>query len=165
MKIDKRNTGPAQTPDWTPEKLDEYGKQQGRAQSWARRSRLGEFVRDPFETEDLSFEVRLYAISTAFFVAFAFGRATPKFLAEVLQIGTINSAQGIQDVLKGPALALALASLGSSIVCAAYLAPERNRSVISWGLKGLFGGPLTVLQLKELDSLITREELEATNAK
>lgn len=158
---DKRNTGPSQTPDWTAEKLDEYAIQQGKAQSWARRSRLGEFVKDPSETADLSTEVRLYAISTAFFVAFAFGRATPKFLAEVLQIGTINSAEGLQGVLQVPALALALASLGSSIVCAALLAPERNRSVISWGLKGLFGGPLTVLQLKELDSLITKGEEES----
>jgi len=161
---DKRNTGPTQTPDWTPEKLDEYATQQGKAQSWARRSRLGEFVKDPDEMSDLSTEVRLYAISTAFFVAFAFGRATPTFLAEILHVGTINSAGGLQDILKAPAFVLALASLGSSILCAAFLAPERNRSVISWGLKGLFGGPLTVLQLKELDSLITREEEETANA-
>jgi len=160
---DKRNTGPAQTPDWTVEKLDEYAAQQGKAQDWARRSRMGEFVKDPSEISDLSIEVRLYAISTAFFVAFAFGRATPKFLGDVLHVGTINGAEGLQDVLKVPALALALASLGSSVVCAAFLAPERNRGVISWGLKGLFGGPLTVLQLKELDSLITREETDAAN--
>lgn len=122
-------------------------------------------MKDPSEISDLSIEVRLYAISTAFFVAFAFGRATPKFFAEVLQFGTINSAEGLQDVLKIPALALALASLGSCVVCAAFLAPERNRGVISWGLKGLFGGPLTVLQLRELDSLITREETDAANKK
>lgn len=160
---DKRNTGPSQTPDWTPEKLDEYAIQQGKAQDWARRSRLGEFVKDPSEMSDLSIEARVYAISTAFFVAFAFGRATPTFLAEVLHVSSMKSAEGIQDVLQVPALAIALASVGSSIFCAAFLAPGRNRSVISWGLKGLFGGPLTILQLRELSSLITREETEAAN--
>ena len=159
---DKRNTSPAQTPDWTPEKLDEYAIQQGKAQSWARRSRMGEFVKDPSEISDLSVTVRLYAISTAFFVSFAFGRATPKFLSEILHVGTVSSAQGLQDVLQFPASVLSLVSLGSCILCAAVLAPERNRSVTSWGLKGLFGGPLTILELRQLDSLITRgEEQEA----
>eukprot|EP00535_Pseudo-nitzschia_heimii_P007978 CAMPEP_0197177462 /NCGR_PEP_ID=MMETSP1423-20130617/3056_1 /TAXON_ID=476441 /ORGANISM="Pseudo-nitzschia heimii, Strain UNC1101" /LENGTH=342 /DNA_ID=CAMNT_0042627007 /DNA_START=253 /DNA_END=1281 /DNA_ORIENTATION=- len=161
---DKRNTGPAQTPDWTPEKLDEYAIQQGRAQDWARRSRKGEFVKDPSEISDLSVAVRLYAVSTAFFVSFAFGRATPKFLSEILHVGTKSSAQGLQEVLQFPASALALASLGSCILCAAVLAPERNRGVISWGLKGLFGGPLTILELRQLESLITREEEEAKTA-
>lgn len=160
---DKRNTGPSQTPDWTPEKLDEYAIQQGRAQSWARRARMGEFMKDPSEVSDLSTTVRLYAISTAFFFAFAYGRATPKFLSEMLNAGTIGTAESVQGVLQIPALVLALASLGSGILCASVLAPERNRSVISWGLKGFFGGPLTVLELKELGSLITREESE--NAK
>lgn len=161
---DKRNTGPLQTPDWTPEKLDEFAVQQGKAQAWARRSRLGEFVKDPSETNDLSWEVRLYAISTAFFVAFAYGRATPIFFTEVVKIGTVNSAESLTDVLKIPGLALALASVGSCILCAAFLAPERNRSVISWGYKGLLGGPITILQLKELGKLITLEEEEAAKA-
>lgn len=160
---DKRNTGPMQTPDWTPEKLDEFAIQQGKAQSWARRSRLGEFVKDPFETSDLPGGIQLYAVSTAFFVAFSCGRATPKFLVEILNIGTISSAQSLQDILQIPGLVLALVSLGSSILCAAVLAPERNRSVIVWGLKGFLGGPLAISQLKELDSLITREEEEAAN--
>ena len=145
--------------------IDEYARQQGRAQDWARRSKLGEFVKDPSETSELAPEVRLYAIFTAVFFAFSYGRATPKFLADILHIGTISSAQGLQDVLQIPALSLALASLGSSVVCAAFLAPERNRSAITWGLKGFFGGPLTVLQLRQLDALITREEEEALKTK
>jgi len=106
-------------------------------------------------------EVRLYAIATAIFVSFSCGRATPKFLADVLHVGTIDSAKGLQDVIQVPALILVLLSVGSSIVCGAFLAPERNRSVTSWGLKGLFGGPLTIIQLRQLDKLITREEEEA----
>ena len=145
--------------------LDEYAKQRGKAQDWARRAKMGEFVKDPSETSALSPEVRLYAIFTALFFAFSFGRATPKFLAELLQIGTMRSAEGLQGVLQIPALALALASFGSCIVCAAFLAPERNRDAIAWGLKGFFGGPLTVLQLRQLDSLITREEEEALKSK
>mmetsp|Transcript_19238 Transcript_19238/g.53623 ORF Transcript_19238/g.53623 Transcript_19238/m.53623 type:complete len:412 (-) Transcript_19238:793-2028(-) len=157
---EKRNTSPAQTPDWTPEKLDEYAIQQGRAQSWARRSRLGEFVRDPFETSDLPLGSQFYAVFTAFFVAFAYGRATPKFLADVLHIGTVSSAQGLQEILQIPGLVLALASVGSSVLCAVVLAPERNRGAIVWGWKGFLGGPLALTQLRGLDSLITREEEE-----
>jgi len=59
---------------------------------------------------------------------------------------------------------LVLASVGSSLLCAAFLAPERNRNAIMWGIKGLLGGPLTILQLKELGSLITREEEETAKA-
>mmetsp|Transcript_1149 Transcript_1149/g.2309 ORF Transcript_1149/g.2309 Transcript_1149/m.2309 type:complete len:409 (-) Transcript_1149:983-2209(-) len=158
---DKRNTGPAQTPDWTPEQLDEYAKERGRAQDWARKAKLGAFVKDPSETSELSPEVRIYAIFNAVFFAFSFGRATPTFLAEVLHIGTTSSAQGLQSVLQIPALTLATAAVGSSVACAAVLAPERNRGAIMWGLKGFFGGPLTVLQLRQLDTLITREETDA----
>jgi len=158
---DKRNTGPSQTPDWTPEMLDEYAKQRGKAQDWARKAKLGEFVKDPSETSELSPGVRIYAIFNAFLFAFSFGRATPTFLADVLHIGTTSSARDLQGVLQIPALTLVVAAVGSSVVCAAVLAPERNRGPITWGLKGLFGGPLTVLQLRELDTLITREETDA----
>jgi len=158
---DKRNTGPRQTPDWTPEKLDEFAIQQGRAQAWTRRSQLGEFVKDPFETLNLSLEVRIYAVSTASLFAFAFGRATPEFLE---MIGTVNGESFI-EILKIPGLALAGANVGSSLLCAARLAPERNRNAFTWGIKGLFGGLFIIQQLRGLDQLITREEKEAATAK
>jgi len=161
---DKRNTGPAQTPDWTPEKLDEFAKQQGRAQSWARASKLGRFVKDPYESSSLPAETQLYAVATAFFVAFAFGRATPKFLTDLLHIGTTSSAQSLQEVLQIPGLALAVASLGSGLVCAVALAPGKNRSSLLWGIKGFLGGPPTVLQLRSLDTLITFGEQEEAKA-
>ena len=44
---DKRNTGPKQTPDWTVEKLDEWGRRQGRVEAWARKAKEGVFVNDP----------------------------------------------------------------------------------------------------------------------
>jgi len=158
---DKRNTGPRQTPDWTPEKLDEFAVQQGRAQAWSRRSQLGEFVKDPFETLDLSLEVRIYAVSTAFLFAFAFGRATPEFLD---MIGTVNGESFI-EILKIPGLALVGANVGSSLLCAVKLAPERNRNAFKWGIKGLSGGLFIIQQLRGLDQLITREEKETTSVK
>ena len=78
--LDKRNVSPKMTPDWTPEKLDEFGKSRGRALAWARRAKMGEFVGDPYETLDLPMEFRVYAIVSSFLVAFAFGRATPNLL-------------------------------------------------------------------------------------
>jgi hypothetical protein len=169
------------TPDWTPERLDEYAQMQGRAQAWARRARMGEFVKDPYETLDMSLAARTYSIFTAFYVAFAFGRSTPAFLMDVMMM-TVGEDGGdgegfshydsTQDVtqftaaLQIPGLALALASVGSMMVCAALLAPERNRSVPVWALKGLLGGPVSILELRGLRALITgrdqeEEELQA----
>jgi hypothetical protein len=152
------------TPDWTPERLDEYAKMQGRTQAWARRARMGEFVTDPNETLDMPLAARVYSILTAFWIAFAFGRATPSFLINV--VGGDNGFHSVDDVtrvtatLQIPGLAFALASVGSGVVCAAVLAPERNRSVLVWALKGCLGGPLSIVQLRELGTLITREQDE-----
>lgn len=152
------------TPDWTPERLDEYAKMQGRAQAWARRARMGEFVTDPNETLDMPLTSRVYSILTAFWMAFAFGRATPSFLMNV--VGGDHGFHSVDDVtrltatLQIPGLALAVMSVGSGVVCAALLAPERNRSVLIWALKGFLGGPLSILQLRELGTLITREQEE-----
>jgi hypothetical protein len=162
--IEKRNTGPRQTPDWTAERLDEYAKMQGQAQSWARRAKLGEFVKDPFETMDSPIEFRLYAVLSAWFVAFAFGRATPMFLQDVVGSWSSSDIVSLTDSLQLPALVLGLASVGSSVVCAALLAPERNRSVLVWAVKGFFGGPLAVRQLRELDQLITLEDQQKKEA-
>jgi hypothetical protein len=137
---------------------------QGKAQSWARRAKLGEFVKDPYETMESPIEFQLYAVFTAWFIAFAFGRATPAFLGGVG--GTISTTD-IHDLigtLRVPACVLALVSMGSCWVCAAMLAPERNRSVLVWAMKGLFGGPLAIRQLQELDQLITLEDQQKKEA-
>jgi hypothetical protein len=157
---EKRNTGPKLTPDWTPEKLDEYTEAQGRAQAWARRAKLGEFVKDPFETLDLTAGTRFYGISIALWIAFAFGRSTPGFLRDVVGSWSTEDIQSLTETLQVPGLAFGLASVGSSAFCAAILAPERNRSSFVWGVKGFFGGPLAIRQLKDLEKLITREEEE-----
>lgn len=161
---EKRNTGPMQTPDWTPERLDEYAKMQGRAQSWARRAKLGEFVKDPFETLDSPIEFQFYAVLTSWLIAFAFGRATPTFLSNVAGSWSAPDIQTLTGTLKIPALALGLGSIVSSVVCGVLLAPERNRSTWVWAVKGLFGGPLAVRQLQELDQLITLEDKQKQEA-
>ena len=164
--IDKRNTGPAQVPDWTAEKLDEYAIQQGKAADWARRSKMGAYIQDPSETSDLSIGERTYAIAAAFSVAFAFGRSTSTFLRDVLHVmETTTATEQFQSVLHIPAVLIALTSLGSCLWCGAILAPERNRSRFLWGWKGFLAGPLIILQLQNLDSLITLEEKENETTK
>lgn len=154
--IDKRNVSPKMTPNWTPERLDEYGKARGRALEWARRAKLGEFVRDPFETMDLPLSFQLYSVFSAFLVAFAFGRSTPTLLSQL--DGDLPA--GATDILQAPALAILVASLGSAALSGAVLAPSKNRSTFVWVVKGLLAGPVAVLQLRGLEVLITREEGE-----
>jgi len=154
---DKVNTGPKMTPEWTPQKLDEEGRRAGRALSWAREARAGEYQKDPYECLNIEGSLQLYSIASVLFVSFAFGNSTPNFL------GTLNFAdQGnsILNIIQGPALGIILASISSSIFCAAVLAPGKERSAFAWGLKGLAGGPLAILQLRELEILRTRGEIE-----
>lgn len=157
---DKRNVGPLQTPDWTPEKIDEYTKRQGEAISWARRAKEGEFIKDEGEILDLSLGLRFYCILTSFLLSFAFGRSTPVFLVSTSGIMDIDASSQFISVLQAPALALVLASIGSSVLCGVMMAPGKNRSSYVWAFKGLFGGPLAFLEMRELESLITRGEQE-----
>ena len=142
------------TPDWTPERLDEYGKSRGRALAWARRAKQGEFVGDPFESLDFPLSFRFYSIFSAFLIAFAFGRSTPNLLSQ------LDVSPGAADLLQAPALAILLASVGSAVVSGAVLAPSKNRGKLIWAVKGLLAGPAALLQLRGLEVLITREEEE-----
>ena len=151
--LDKRNVGARQTPDWTPELLDEEGIKRGKAIAWARKAKAGEFVKDPFETMTIDGSIRLYSIFVAGIVAFGFGRATPSFLE------MINAKDsGIQEVIQVPALIALLVAVGSSVVNSVVMAPEKKRSQFVWAVKGLFGGPVAMAQLRTLDPLQTREE-------
>ncbi|KAL3823792.1 hypothetical protein ACHAXA_011579 [Cyclostephanos tholiformis] len=151
---DNTNKGPRQTPLWTPEKLDEAGKKAGEAQAWARKARMGALKKDPFEALSVEGELRLYSIFVTVIISCAYGNSTPKAL------DMIGLASNDLVPFKNTALALILAGLGSAIVNSAGLAPPRRRSSVIWGLKGLFGGPLAVIQLRELDVLKTNEESE-----
>jgi hypothetical protein len=102
----------------------------------------------------------LYCVMTWMLVAFAFGRSTPAFLSMAGMTDT-----GIEHVFQLPGLALALASLGSGVVSSTVLAPQLNRDSFVWGIKGVCGGPLAVLELRGLEPLITRGELEGIRTK
>ena len=152
---DNKNVGPRQTPLWTPEKLDEAGKKAGQAQAWARKARMGELKKDPYEILAVEGELRVYSIFVAITVALAYGNSTPTAL-NMIGLGS----DSLLDFAKIPALALLVAGLGSAVVNGVALAPPKKRSSFIWGLKGLMGGPLAVRQLRELDELKTIGEIE-----
>ena len=155
---DKRNTGPLQTPDWTPERLDEEGRRAGKSMAWAKKARAGEFKKDPFELLNIEGSLKAYSVLTTTFIAIALGKSTPK-LFEILQMD-MNQMNSLLGVLQGPALVLVLASIGSCIFCVTQ-APAKNRSALVWAMKGYIGGPVAVFELKSLGDLITRGEADA----
>jgi hypothetical protein len=140
--------------------LDEYTKKQGQAMSWARRAREGEFVKDPYEYLELSLGMRVYGLLTAFYLSLAFGRSTPTFLETTWGIMDHDSSSQLTNLLHVPGLALIMASVGSSVFCGLFLAPERSRSSFVWAVKGFMGGPLAIREISGLESLITRGEQE-----
>ena len=155
---DKRNIGPAQTPDWTAERLDEEGRKAGQAQAWARKARAGEFKGDPYEILTIEGGLQVYSILTTLFTAFSFGGSTRTLLVDILHEDA-NEMNNLLNLLQGPALALVLASIGSCIFCGTT-APGKNRNAFVWGVKGFAGGPLALLQLRNLESLVTRGEAD-----
>ena len=72
----------------------------------------------------------------------------------------LHTGLHITPQLKGPAFAMDVASIGSTISCATQVS-SKNRSVFVWAVKGYAGGPLAVFQVQSLDNLITRGEAEA----
>lgn len=154
---DKRNTTPIYSPEWTPERLDEEGRKAGQAESWARRAKEEKFQGDPYESMNIVGGLQFYSVITSLFTAFAFGKSSPTVLSSLLNDD--NNMDGLLSTFQAIALPIILASIGSSIVCAAILAPGKNRNVLVWLIKGYAGGPLAVLQLRDLDSLKTRGEL------
>ena len=162
---DKRNVGPKQTPDWTPERLDEWGKTQGRVQAWARKARDGEYITDPNEwLSELTVSQRTFSIGTALFLATVYGKATIPFYGIIIMIhddddivSSIDTMIQIQEIMQGPALLLVMICLSSSLL-AYQQAQERNRNPLIWFIKGLQGGPFTIATLKHLEKLQTRQE-------
>lgn len=142
--------------------LDEEGRKRGKAQAWARKAKAGEFVKDPYESLTIDGPIRLYSVLAFFLTAFAFGRATPS-LFEMLDAKEIGS--GIQELSQVPAFVAVLSALGSSVVNSVILAPEKKRNSFVWGFKGLVGGPVAVAELRGLDTLQTRGEMEAEEGK
>lgn len=157
---DRRNTGPRQTPDWTPEKLDDWGRQRGRAMAWARRAKEGEFVSDPYESLDLNRSQRIYSAFTLLLAALVFGKSTPTMLASA----SVDLPTNSFDLLQLPTIVLVISCVGFAGICASQ-ASGKNRNTIVWFVKGLLGGPLAASQLRSLGSLITVHETEVKENK
>jgi len=159
---DKRNVGPQQTPEWTPAMLDEEGRKAGKAMAWAEAAKAGEFQSDPYERMNVEGKLQIYSIATALLTGFAFGKSTPAFLSLVLggddAAATVTGPLGL---LQGLAFVLVLNAVLAGVLCGGVFAPKLNRSGFIWGVKGLAGGPLAIIQLKGLDILRTRGEIAA----
>ena len=155
---DKRNVGPKQTPNWTPEKIDAYVTQQGKAIDWARRAKLGEFVSDPYETLDLTtIDLRIACVVTFALTSMAYGRSTEK----AMELFSLPSS--LPSILEVPALALVVAHVGSAIACGVLFAPPKERNSALWAFKGLLGGPLAIRQLQSLEARVTVGEQQEQN--
>ena len=111
---------------------------------------MGELKKDPYELLAVEGTLRVYSIFAVITTALAFGKATPTVLN---MAGT--GADELIDFVRIPGLVLSVAAAGSAAVNAVFLAPPKRRSSIVWGLKGLMGGPLAVIQLRELGDLKT----------
>lgn len=147
------------TPDWTPERIDEWAAQQKRASTWVRQAQEGKFIPDPFENLDLGLEQRAFSVLSAALLAISFGKATPAFL-DMIGATSGEGPGSLFTVLQVPAATLGLVALGSSALCAIQ-APEKNRGQFLWFVKGLLGGPFAVNQLRGLPDLLTRGEQDA----
>jgi hypothetical protein len=134
--------------------LDEQGRKQGRAVDWARQAKAGAFVKDPLEILAIDGDLRTYSVVSSLLVAFAFGQTATYSILDLLQLSS-----DLQRTLQAPSMAILVANVGSSIL--AYgMAPTKNRSKFVWGIKGLFGGPLAIAQLRGSETLRTRAEIE-----
>jgi hypothetical protein len=119
---------------------------------------MGSLKKDPFEDMSIEGELRLYSIITTMVVCLAYGNSTPRAF-EMMGLSVASNNVDL-TIVKIVALGVIVAGLGSALVNGVALAPPRRRSSFVWGVKGLFGGPLAVLQLRVLDELKTNEEIE-----
>ena len=119
---------------------------------------MGSLKKDPYEELSIEGELRLYSVLSTMIVCLAYGNSTPRAF-EMIGLSSVSS-NGDLNIVKIVALGVIVAGLGSAVVNGVALAPPRRRSSFVWSMKGLFGGPLAVLQLRVLDELKTNEEIE-----
>jgi len=152
---------------WTAERLDEWGKRRGKSLAEMKRTRDDSLVLDQSETGELELGQKAYSVLTALAVAVAFGKSTPTFLSLTLHLFPSPTDAGlaeILDVLKVPAAALLLASVGSCVFCAIQ-APDKRRNPAVWAFKGLMGGPASVGEMRQLPKLLTGREVRELGQK
>ena len=155
------------TPLWTPEQLDLEGQKLGRASDWARNAKAGAFVPDPYELLVIDGNLRTYSIGTSLLVSIVLshhvtaqllGVATATATATATA-ATLETAVDFQSALEPLAYTILIANVGACLFNA-NMAPSKKRNTWVWAFKGLFGGPLAISQLRNLDTLMTRAEQE-----
>jgi hypothetical protein len=115
--------------------LDEEGRRAGKALSWARAARAGEFKSDPYEHLNVEGSLQIYSIITTLFVALSFGKASPTMLS----LFNMNQ-DDFFSLTHLPALLILITSLVSSVTAGFIIAPQKNRSKLAWFVKGFAGG-------------------------
>jgi len=123
----------------------------------ARKEGEGEFMKDPYESLNIEGSLLRYSIVTVPFIAFAWSDASSNIL-ELLNLGDQGSI--LLNVMQFIAFKLALLPVFSGIICGLVFAPVKKRSRFVWGVKGIVGGPLAIVQLNKLDELMTPDEVE-----
>mmetsp|Transcript_24581 Transcript_24581/g.28323 ORF Transcript_24581/g.28323 Transcript_24581/m.28323 type:complete len:420 (+) Transcript_24581:47-1306(+) len=140
---------------WTPEMIDEEMKKQSEINDWARKAKLERELKksqtDDYESLTVEGGLRVYLSISALFLSLVFGKSTPAAL-------TLLGGGFDLDILRGPGFVILLAAFGSSVLSALVLAPERNRSSVVWGIKGLLAGPVAVVELSSLNALNVNNE-------
>ena len=135
-------TSRSSTPEWTAERLDEEGRRAGKAISWARAARAGEFKRDPYEHVNIEGILQVYSIVSTLFVSLALGQATPRMLSLLGLEQGIGDENSMLESLHIPAVGILVLSFLCSIIAGGILAPQQNRSRMIWFIKGFAGGML-----------------------
>ena len=102
----------------------------------------------------LSGTQRFYFVLSSFSTAFAHGRASqellisgPKLLG--LDASTFSISIEIADIISNILIIFAVVSCSYSFKTAGL----KNRNRLVWSVKGLLGGPLSAIQLRDLDDL------------
>ena len=120
--------------------LDEEGRRAGKAISWARAARAGEFMSDPYEHVNVEGGLQIYSIVSTLIVAFYFGKASPSLLT-MLDL----PEEDVFSLFRVPAYIILTASLISSVTAGFILAPQQNRNRLAWFVKGFAGGKMICL--------------------
>lgn len=107
---------------------------------------------DPYEELRIEKELRIYAIFASILTTIAFGKSTSTFLTTMLSVVDDNNAQQLIELFEYPALVVILAAFGSCGVNW-FTARQKKRSGFVWAVKGFMGGPLSIIQLRNLDDL------------
>jgi hypothetical protein len=135
------------TADWTPAMIDEEARRRGKTIALLKAAEAAKQKADRDEGLILEGAAQLYSSLTALLTAFAFGRSSESGLA-LLGVGGTD----IERVIHALALIALAASIGGA-VGSTVIASQKNRNSFVWSVKGLLGGPVSLIQLMNVEAL------------